>query len=217
VRAERSEAGQASGRGYPSPRAGGSGRGAGGAPGHDARGGSGHGADPSRGRAPQGRPPVPGDPRRSAHPGEQRRPAGPPAASARDGRRTGAPAGRRIELAPGPRVHGAVAVLGALVVTLLAAGLDSFLGSGLGLLTVVALTLSSAAAGLVTRRRDLLTVVVAPPLLYVFVAVVNVALAPAATLSLPSLATLLVRGFPAMGIATGAAVVVALFRLATRR
>lgn len=217
MRAERSEAGQASGRGYPSPRAGGSARGAGGAPGHDARGGSGHGADPSRGRAPQGRPPVPGDPRRSAHPGEQRRPAGPQAAPARDARRTSAPAGRRVEPAPGPRVHGAVAVLGALVVTLLAAGLDSFLGSGLGLLTVVALTLSSAAAGLVTRRRDLLTIVVAPPLLYVFVAVVNVALAPAATLSLPSLATLLVRGFPAMGIATGAAVVVALFRLATRR
>jgi hypothetical protein len=155
------------------------------------------------------------DPRRGGHPGE-RRPAAP--AAVRDGRRTGSSAtSRRIEPAPGPRVHGALAVLGVFLVTLLAAGLDSFLSSGLGLVTVVALTASSVVAALVTRRRDLLTVLVAPPLVYVIVAVVNVALAPSATLSLPSLATLLVRGFPAMGVATGAAVVVALFRLVTRR
>jgi hypothetical protein len=142
----------------------------------------------------------------------------PPAAPARDGGRSGAPAAsRRIEATSGPRVHGAVAVLGIFLITLLAAGLDSFLGSGLGLVSLVALTLSTVFAGLVTRRRDLLSVVVAPPLVYVLVAVVNVALAPSATLSLPSLATLLVRGFPAMGIATAAAVVVTLFRLVTRR
>jgi hypothetical protein len=198
VRAERSEAGRVSGRGYPSPRA------AGGQPrdrGPEAR---------DRGaRAPQG----PHDSRRVGHPGEQRRPS--PAA---DGRRTGSSAtSRRIEPAAGPRVLGAIAVLGLFLVTLLAAGLDSFLGSGLGLISVIALTAGSVVAALVTRRRDLLSVVVAPPLVYVLVAVVNVGLAPSVTLSLPSLATLLVRGFPAMGIATGAAVVVALFRLVTRR
>ena len=114
-------------------------------------------------------------------------------------------------------MHGALAVLAVVLVTLVAAGIDSFLSSGLGLVTVVALTASTVAAALVTRRRDLLTVVVAPPLVYVAVAVVNVALAPAATLSLTSLATLLVRGFPAMGVATGAAVVIGLFRLVSRR
>ena len=114
-------------------------------------------------------------------------------------------------------MHGALAVLGVLLVTLLAAAVDSFLSSGLGIISVVALTASSVVAALVTRRRDLLSVLVAPPLVYVVVAVVNVALAPAATLSLPSLATLLVRGFPAMAVATAAAVVISLVRLATRR
>ncbi|GAB4081356.1 hypothetical protein G3R41_13000 [Modestobacter muralis] len=168
-------------------------------------------------RAPQGRPSVPVDSRRG-HPGEQRRPSAPPPPGARDGRRTGASAPvRRVESASGPRVHGALAVLGVFLVTLVAAAIDSFLSSGLGLVTVVALTASTVVAALVTRRRDLLTVLVAPPLVYVAVAVVNVALAPAATLSLPSLATLLVRGFPAMGVATAAAVVVGLFRLVARR
>ena len=209
MRAERSEAGHASGRSYPSPRAGGSSpRDTGAVP---------RGAGSPRNRAPQGRPPVPGDPRRAAHPGEQRRPSAPPAA-ARDGRRSGAPAaGRRVETVGGPRVHGALAVLGVFLVTLLAAAVDSFLSSGLGIISVVALTASTVVAALVTRRRDLLSVLVAPPLVYVVVAVVNVALAPAATLGLPAIATLLVRGFPAMGIATAAAVVISLFRLVTRR
>ena len=181
MRAERSEAGQVSGRGYPSPRAGGSAQRSGGDPRNA-------GGPPPRDRgprAPQGRPSVPVDSRRTGHPGEQRRPSGPPPAAARDGQRTGSSANvRRVEAPSGPRVHGALAVLGVF---------------------------------LVTRRRDLLTVVVAPPLVYVAVAVVNVALAPAATLSLTSLATLLVRGFPAMGVATGAAVVIGLFRLVSRR
>ena len=53
--------------------------------------------------------------------------------------------------------------------------------------------------------------------LKVAVALANIGLAPSASLSLPTLATLLVRGFPAMGLATGAAVLISLFRLATRR
>ena len=214
MRAERSEAGQVSGRGYPSPRAGGSAQRSGDSP-RSAGGTSRRDRGP---RAPQGRPSVPLDPRRGGHPDERRRPSAPTPASARDGRRAGASAPvRRGEATSGPRVHGALAVLGVFLVTLLAAGIDSFLSSGLGLVTVMALTASTVVATLVTRRRDLLTVLVAPPLVYVAVAVVNVALAPAATLSLPSLATLLVRGFPAMGVATGAAVVTALFRLVTRR
>jgi hypothetical protein len=70
---------------------------------------------------------------------------------------------------------------------------------------------------LVVRRRDMLSVVVAPPLVFVAVAVANIALAPSASFNLPTIATLLVRGFPTMAIATGVALVIALVRLITRR
>jgi len=85
------------------------------------------------------------------------------------------------------------------------------------MITLIALTAGTVVATLTVRRRDLLTVAVAPPLVFVAVAVVNLALAPSADLTLPGLATLLVRGFPAMGIATGAAFAVSLFRMATKR
>jgi hypothetical protein len=103
------------------------------------------------------------------------------------------------------------------VITLLAAAADSYIGAGLGMITLVALTAGTAAATLVVRRRDLLSVIVAPPLVFVGVAIVNTALAPSASLNAATLATLLVRGFPAMGIATAAAIALSLFRLVTRR
>jgi NADH:ubiquinone oxidoreductase subunit K len=110
-----------------------------------------------------------------------------------------------------------LAVLGVFLLTLAAAAADSYIGLGLGMITLVALAAGSVFATLAVRRRDLLSVVVAPPLVFVAVALVNIGLAPSATLSLPTMATLLVRGFPAMAIATGAAVVLGLFRLITRR
>jgi NADH:ubiquinone oxidoreductase subunit K len=199
VRAERSDAGQAAGRGYPSPRA---------------------AASAPRGGAPRGnagrRAPDPRTPPRAGgrHSGEFRRPT-----SSVDDRRTGSsPAGRtRTAPASGPQLRGAVAVLGVFLLTLAAAAADSYIGLGLGMITLVALTAGTVVAGLLVRRRDLLSVVVAPPLVFVAVALVNIGLAPSASLNLPTLATLLVRGFPAMGIATGAAVLIALFRLVTRR
>ncbi|OMQ16483.1 hypothetical protein A7K94_0202275, partial [Modestobacter sp. VKM Ac-2676] len=117
----------------------------------------------------------------------------------------------------GPRVPGLVAVFGAFLVTLVAAAADSYIGIGLGTLTLVVLTLSSGFAALVVRRRDLVTVLISPPLVFIGVALLNIALAPSATFTLPTLATLLVRGFPAMAIATGVALAVSLFRLVTRR
>jgi hypothetical protein len=101
--------------------------------------------------------------------------------------------------------------------TLAAAAADSYVGVGLGTITLVALVLASAAGAVLVRRRDLLSVVVAPPLVFIGVAVVNIALAPSATLSLPTLATLLIRGFPAMGLGFAAALVIAVGRLITRR
>ncbi|WP_139206959.1 DUF6542 domain-containing protein [Geodermatophilus poikilotrophus] len=117
----------------------------------------------------------------------------------------------------GGRVRGAFAVLAVFLVTLAAAALESWIGTGLGLVTLGALTAAGVVATLVVRRRDVLTTVVAPPLVYVAVAVLNTALAPSATLNLASVATLLVRGFPAMAVATAAAAVVALIRWAARR
>ena len=115
------------------------------------------------------------------------------------------------------RLRGAVAVLAVLLVTLAGAALESWISTGPGLVTLVVLTVASAAATSVVRRRDLLTTVVAPPLVYILVAVLNTALAPSASLNLASVATLLIRGFPAMAIATAAAAVVALIRWAARR
>ena len=115
------------------------------------------------------------------------------------------------------RPRGAVAVLAVFLVTLAGAALESWIWTGLGLVTLVTLTAASAVATLVVRRRDLLTTVVAPPLVYILVAVLNTALAPSATLNLATVATLLIPGFPAMAVATAAAAVVALIRWAARR
>ncbi|MGY2127604.1 DUF6542 domain-containing protein [Blastococcus sp. SYSU DS0617] len=140
------------------------------------------------------------------------------------------PAGRRAEVRPaargraearpvtgGGRFRGAVAVLGIFLVTLAGASIDSFVGMGLGVITLTALLTSTAVAVLAVRRRDLLSVVVAPPLVFVAVAALNIALAPSASFNLPTVATLLIRGFPTMAMATGLAVVFAAGRLIARR
>jgi hypothetical protein len=110
-----------------------------------------------------------------------------------------------------------VAVAAVFVVTLVVAGAESFLGVGLGTITLVTLVLTTVLAALLVRRRDLVSVIVSPPLVFVAVAVVDVIAAPSATLNLATLATLLIRGFPAMAIATGAALVIGLIRMAARR
>ncbi len=133
------------------------------------------------------------------------------------------PHGPRGRTAPAPaqggsRLRGIVAVLAVFLLTLGGGAVDSlFMGTGLGLITLGCLVGSTVLAAALVRRRDLLSVVVAPPLVFVAVACTNIAVAPSATFTLPTLATLLVRGFPTMAIATGAAVVVALVRWAARR
>jgi hypothetical protein len=117
----------------------------------------------------------------------------------------------------GSGLRGAVAVLAVFLVTLAGAALESWIGAGLGLATLGTLAVASAVATLAVRRGDLLTTVVAPPLVYIAVAVLNTALDPSAALNLASVATLLIRGFPAMVVATAAAAVVALIRWAARR
>jgi hypothetical protein len=126
---------------------------------------------------------------------------------------------RRPAAAPerGGRLRGIVAILLVFLVTLGGAAVDSFVGIGLGTITLVALVGSTALMTLLVRRRDILSVVVAPPLVFVAVALANIAAAPSASLNLPTVATLLIRGFPAMGIASGAAILLWIIRTAAGR
>jgi hypothetical protein len=192
------------------------------------------GREPSGAESPRRRPDVPplpryrdADPRRSDRVRAERRPTPDDSSNRSRGdvrrpasaRGAAAAPGRRQVAAEtgGSRLRGMVAVLAIFVVTLAGAAVDSFLGMGLDTVTLIALVGTSAAGTLLVRRRDVFSVVVCPPLVYVIVALVDVALAPSATLSLPTLATLLIRGFPAMGIATAVALVLGLVRVARRR
>ncbi|MGX5653730.1 DUF6542 domain-containing protein [Geodermatophilus nigrescens] len=123
----------------------------------------------------------------------------------------------RTAPAPAPGLRGSLAVLGIFVITLAGGAVDSFLDVGLGTLTLVTLVAASAVATLLVRKRDLLTVVVAPPLVFVAVAAVNIGLAPSADFSVPTIATVLIRGFPTMAVATGVAIVLGIIRWAARR
>lgn len=168
-------------------------------------------SDLQRSRPPAAR--RPGDPTRDAR---ARRPDAGAREQARSGSRRPPESSRPTAAAGGP-VRGVVAVLGVFLATLAGGAADSFIGMGLGTITLVALVASTAVATLTVRRPDMVSVVLCPPLVFVAVAGVNIALAPSATLSLPTVATLLIRGFPTMAAATAAALVLALVRLGTRR
>jgi hypothetical protein len=126
--------------------------------------------------------------------------------------------GRAATEATGGRtLRGVFAVIAVFLVTLAGGAVDSFRGIGLSTITLVALTGSTILGTWLVRRRDLASMLIAPPLVFTAVAGANIALAPSATFSLPTIAALLVRGFPTMAIATGAALVVCLIRWASRR
>ncbi|MGY1631026.1 DUF6542 domain-containing protein [Geodermatophilus sp. SYSU D01186] len=130
-----------------------------------------------------------------------------------ESRSAGRPAADQPER--GSRLRGWAAVLAVLVVTLVGAAADSYLSAGLGVLTLGTLAIAAALGTLLVRRRDLTTMVIAPPLVYIVAAVAVTAVF--GTVNLAGLATLLIRGFPSMAVATGVALVVALIRWAARR
>jgi hypothetical protein len=180
-------------------------------------------AERARDDLPRSRPTAarrPADPQRERGPARDDRRAGDDARPGRPGAdRAGSrrpPVGERPAPQQGSRLRGSVAVLGVFLTTLAGGAVDSFLGSGLGMVTLVALVASTAIATLLVRRRDLFTVVLSPPLVFVAVTGVNIALG-SANLTLATIATLLIRGFPTMAVATGAAIVLAVVRLVTRR
>jgi hypothetical protein len=127
------------------------------------------------------------------------------------------PSRSAAEASDGRSLRGFYAVVAVFLVTLAGGAIDSFLGVGLSTITLIALVGGTILATWLVRRRDLASMVIAPPLIFTVVAGVNIALAPSATFSLTTIATLLVRGFPTMAIATGAAVVLCLIRWASRR
>jgi Domain of unknown function (DUF6542) len=97
--------------------------------------------------------------------------------------------------------------------------LDVLAGSALRLIFAAGLVLGTLLASLLVRRRDLLTVVFAPPLVFVAASAVAVLLGRGETGGgLIDLATSwLVYGFPAMATATAVAVVIWLIRRDRRR
>ena len=122
----------------------------------------------------------------------------------------------------GGKLRGLLAVFAVFLVTLAAAGVESFIATGLGIMTTIALAASTAVATLIVRRRDLLSVIVCPPIVFTAVAVVNLVAAPSVHISGVKafgllMLTTLVQNFPAMAVATGAGLVIGLIRLAARR
>jgi hypothetical protein len=165
-------------------------------------------------RRPQGSRPAPRDVD-GDHEYEDRRPRSRPAGE-QPTRRPAASA------QSGKGLRGLLGVLAVFLVTLAAAGVESFLAPGLGTITMVALIVSTAIAVFVVRRRDILSVVVCPPLVFTAVSIVNMVAAPSVHISGIKafgllMVTLLVQNFPAMAVATGVALVAGLIRLAARR
>jgi len=83
-------------------------------------------------------------------------------------------------------------------------------------LTLGALVGSTLLAGLWVRRSDLATIMVAPPLVFAVVAALEIGLAPTLPFTPTVLASILVRGFPTMAIATAVGLLVCGYRLLRR-
>jgi hypothetical protein len=166
--------------------------------------------DLQRSRPPAPRPPA--DPHRSRGPVRDER-----WTDDDDRRSPRRPVAERPTPESGSRLRGVLAVLGVLFMTAAGGAADWFMGGGLGMITLVVLVAATSIATLVVRRRDILSVVLCPPLVFVAVALINIGLSRGVSLSLPTIATILIRGFPTMAVATGAAVVLGLVRLVSRR
>jgi hypothetical protein len=168
------------------------------------------------------RPPArrPADPPRGRGPARDERWADDDVRPGRDSDRPGTrrpPTADRPAPEQGSRLRGIVAVACVFVLTAAGSVIDWMLGGGLGMLTLVVLVAATSIATLLVRRRDVISVVVSPPLVFVAAACVNIGLSDGVSFSLPTIATLLIRGFPTMAVATGAAVVLGLVRLISRR
>jgi hypothetical protein len=114
----------------------------------------------------------------------------------------------------GPTLTGSGAVLLLVGIAGAAGVIDIVAGSALRLVFSAGLVLGALVAALLVRRRDLLTVVFAPPLVYLAASLVAVLLGRGEGGGdiVDAAASWLVYGFPAIAAATGAAAVVAAIR-----
>lgn len=103
-----------------------------------------------------------------------------------------------------------------IVTTGIGATLDILVGSAIGLGTLIGVCLGAFAAALLTRKSDLLSVIVAPPIVYTVFVALSLVL-KSAPVTLTSLANSAVSGFPAIALSTGIAALIAGIRLITTR
>ncbi len=123
--------------------------------------------------------------------------------------------GSRPVLNPSRRgMAGPAAALLAFVVSGIGGSIDVFTGPGLRLLFAICLIGSTAVAAALVRRSDLLWVVLAPPLICLALAMVNVLTTSHSATGLTM--DYLAHGFPAIAIATGLAALIGGVRLLSR-
>lgn len=114
--------------------------------------------------------------------------------------------------APEVTLTGVGAVLLMVAAAAVGAAIDALLGPGLGTATTIMLGIATAAGAWLVRRANVASVVIAPPLVYLLLAVATLLLRSEAGVTLAGLAATLVYGFPAMAIATALGIVVVAFR-----
>lgn len=99
---------------------------------------------------------------------------------------------------------------------LIGGSLDFLFAERLGVVVAIGLTLAAALAALITRKRDLISIMVAPPIVYAVIAAM-VLLVSTRQIQVTTIADTAIRGFPAMALATGVAALIGGVRLLTSR
>ncbi|WP_134321836.1 DUF6542 domain-containing protein [Cumulibacter soli] len=94
--------------------------------------------------------------------------------------------------------------------------LDYWFADRIGVVTAIGLALGAVIAALVTRKRDLISVIVAPPIVFAIIAGV-VLLLSSKDIGITSIAELATRGFGPMALATGLAAIIGGIRLASSK
>ncbi len=115
-------------------------------------------------------------------------------------------------MAPWVTLTGVGAILLVIVAAAVGAVIDTLLGPALGTATAVMLAVGVLGASWLVRRGDLASVVIAPPLVYLLVAVATLLVSSDFGVTAAGVAAALVYGFPAMAVATMIGVVIASIR-----
>lgn len=109
-----------------------------------------------------------------------------------------------------PGLHGLFGAVLAAAIAAVGGVIDIFTGQGLRLLFAICLAVGVAIAGFVVRRRHVLYVAFAPPLICLGLAMLNVLTTSYSATGLTI--DYLTRGFPAIAVATGVGFAIAAIR-----